>query len=99
MLYDIFNAVAHLCMILLALYVLAFMVVPALGIGLGGLFGLSFVRRKMPDWLKRAGPLPRKGLTLVDRACYLAAWPVITTTSVWRGVKAALAALRKQAAR
>jgi hypothetical protein len=97
MLYNIFNAVAHLCMILLVLYILIFMVVPALLIGGGGLFGLNVLRNRMPDWLKRAGGLPRQGLTLVDKGCNLAAWPVIQGTSLWRGAKTAVAALRRQA--
>jgi len=96
-LYNIFNAVAHLCMILLVLYILVFMVVPALAIGLGGLIGLRFLDKRMPDWLKRAGPLPRQALTLVDKGCNLAAWPVIQATSLWRGAKAAIASLRHQA--
>jgi len=95
-LYNIFNAVAHLCMILLVLYILVFMVVPALAIGLGGLIGLRFLDKRMPDWLKRAGPLPRRGLALVDKGCNLAAWPIIQGASLWRGTKTAIASLRRQ---
>lgn len=96
MLYNIFNAVAHLCMILLVLYILVFIVVPALAIGLGGLIGLRFLDKRIPDWLKRAGPLPRQGLALVAKGCNLAAWPIIQGTSLWRGIKAAVASLRRQ---
>jgi len=95
--YNIFNAVAHLAMLLLVFYILIFMVVPALLIGGGGLFGLNLLRKRTPSWLKRAGGLPKQGLTLVERGCYLAAWPVIQCTSLWRGAKTAIASLRRQA--
>lgn len=95
--YDIFNAVARLSMLLLVFYILIFMVVPALLIGGGGLFGLNLLRKRTPRWLKQAGGLPKQGLTLVEKGCYLAAWPVIRCTSLWRGAKTAIASLRRQA--
>ncbi len=95
--YNIFNAVAHLSMLLLVFYILVFMVVPALLIGGGGLFGLNLLRKRTPSWLKQAGGLPKQGLTLVEKGCYLAAWPVIQCTSLWRGAKTAIASLRRQA--
>lgn len=97
MVYNLFNALAHLCMLLLVLYIFLFIVVPALLIGGGGLFGLRLLRRKTPGWVKRAGGWPRIALTLIDKGCYLAAWPIIQTTSLWRGAKAAVASLSRQA--
>jgi hypothetical protein len=96
--YDIFNAIAHLAMLLLVLWIFVFMTVPALALGLGGLFGLRLARRKLGGPLERARSLPPAGYKLVDRACDLAAWPVIQTTSLWRGIKAGIASLRRQVA-
>lgn len=97
--YDIFNAIAHLAMLLLVLEIFALMTVPALAIGLGGLFGLRLARRKLAGPLERARGLPPAGFTLVDRACNAAAWPVIQATSLWRGLKAGIASLRRQVSR
>ena len=97
--YEVFNAIAHLCMIILVLEVLVLLVVPAFGIGAGGLFGLNWVRKRMPGWLKAAAPWPHRLLALIDRGCHAAAWPVIRCTSLWRGLKVGVAALRRQAAR
>lgn len=96
--YDIFNAVAHLSMLLLVLWIFVFMTVPALALGLGGLFGLRLARRKLGGPLDRARGVPPVVARLVDRACDLAAWPVIQATGVWRGLKAGIASLRRQVA-
>ena len=96
--YEVFNAIAHLAMLLLVFEIFVLLTVPALLLGLGGLFGLRLARRHLADPIERGRALPRLGFTLVDRACNAAAWPVIQCTSLWRGLKVALAALRRQAA-
>lgn len=95
--YAVFNAIAHLAMLLLVFEIFVLLAVPALALGLGGLLGLRFARKHMPDWLLRGRAMPQQGFALVERACNAAAWPVIQATSLWRGAKVALAALRRQA--
>lgn len=95
--YAVFNAIAHLAMLLLVFEIFVLLTVPALAIGLGGFFVRRLIRRHLPEWLPRVRELPRTGLTLVDRGCNAAAWPVIQSTSLWRGAKVALASLRRQA--
>ena len=95
--YDIFNAIAHIAMIILVLEIFVLLTVPVLGLGLGGLFGLRIGRRKLAGPLARVRPLAPLARQVVERGCNAAAWPVIQVTSIWRGVKAALASLRRQA--
>ncbi len=92
--YEVFNAIAHLAMLLLVGEVFLLLVVPALALGLGGVIGLRIARRKLGGPITMARGLPGRGYALVDRACSLAAWPLIQATSLWRGGKAALAVLR-----
>jgi len=91
--YDIFNAIAHIAMLILVGEVFILLVVPVLGIGLAGVIGLRIARRRLAGPVGQARELPRRGFMLVDRACNAAAWPIIQATSLWRGAKAALAAL------
>ena len=95
--YAWFHGLAYLCMIIVVLEVLFLLTVPLLGIGLGGFLGRRWARRRLAGPLARVQPLPRLLFTLVDRACNAAAQPVIQATSLWRGLKAALGSLRRQA--
>ena len=95
--YAWFHGIAYLCMIIVVLEVGLLLTVPLLGFGLGGLFGRRWVGRRLGGPLARVQPLPRLLFTLVDRACNVAARPVIQATSLWRGLKAALGSLRRQA--
>lgn len=95
--YEVFNAIAHIAMLILVFEIFALLVVPALGLGLGGLLGLRLARRRLGGPLSKARALPGQGQRLIERACDAAAWPVIQTTSLWHGCKAALASLRRQA--
>ena len=88
--YDIFNAIAHIAMIILVGEIFVLLTVPLLAVGAGGIWGLRFARRKLGGHIATARTLPPRGVALVDRACSLAAWPVIQATSIWRGAKAAL---------
>lgn len=97
--YDIFNAIAHIAMILVTFEIFALLTIPLLAVGLGGIFGLRLARRKLGGAVERGRALPPLGFKLVDRACDIAAWPVIQCTALWRGLKVGLAALRRQAAR
>lgn len=94
--YEVFNGLAHLAMLLLVLEVFVLLTVPALALGLGGLFGLRFARRRFGGVAAHGRTLPRHGFALVERACNIVAWPIIQTTSLWRGAKTALASLRRQ---
>ena len=98
--YAWFHGLAYLCMIIVVLEVLFLLTVPLLGFGLGGLFGRRWLRRWLAEPegpLARVQPLPRLLFRLVDRACNAAVQPVIQATSFWRGLKAALGSLRRQA--
>ena len=95
--YAWFHGIAYLCMIIVVLEVGLLLTVPLLGFGLGGLFGLRWAGRRLGGPLARVQPLPRLLFTLVDRACNAAARSVIQATSLWRGLKAALGSLRRQA--
>ena len=95
--YAVFNAIAHLAMLLLVFEIFVLITVPALAVGLGGFLGRRFLRRHLPEWLPRLRELPKTGMNLVDRGCNAAAWPVIQATALWRGTKAALHSLRRQA--
>ena len=95
--YAWFHGIAYLCMIIVVLEVGLLLTLPLLGFGLGGLFGRRWAGRRLGGPLARVQPVPRLLFTLVDRACNAAAQPVIQATSLWRGLKAALAALRRQA--
>ena len=95
--YAWFHGIAYLCMIIVVLEVGLLLTVPLLGFGLGGLFGRRWAARRLGGPLARVQPLPRLLFTLVDRACNAAARPVIQATSLWRGLKAALGSLRRQA--
>lgn len=95
--YAVFNAIAHLAMLLLVLEIFVLLTVPALAIGIGGILGRRFLRKRLPEWLPRVRELPKTGMELVDRGCNAAAWPVIQATSLWRGFKVALDSLRRQA--
>src|SRR5438874_2350331 len=92
--YAWFHAIAYLCMIIVVLEIGVLLAVPLLGFGLGGLLGRRWVRRRLAGPLARVRPLPRLLVTLVDRACNVAAWPVIRATSLRRGLKAARGWLR-----
>ena len=96
--YAWFHAIAYLCMIIVVLEIGVLLAVPLLGIGLGGFLGRRWARRRLAGPLARVRPLPHLLVTLVDRACNVAAWPVIRATSLWRGLKAALGSLRRPAA-
>lgn len=96
--YDIFNAIAHIAMIILVLEVLFLLVIPILGLGAGGLFASNLIRKRAPRWLPRTGKIARQALGLIEKGCNVAAWPIIRATSLWRGTKGALASLRRQAA-
>jgi hypothetical protein len=85
-------------MIIVVLEIGALLTLPLLGFGLGGLFGGRWVGRKLGGPLARVRPLPRLLFTLVDRACTIVARSVIQATSLWRGLKAAVGSLRRQAA-
>jgi hypothetical protein len=96
--YAWFHGIAYLCMIIVALEILFLLTVPLLGVGLGGLWGRRWARRRLagPEGpLTRVRPLPRLLFTLVDRACNAAVRPIIQATSLWRGLKAALGSLRR----
>jgi len=95
--YAWFHGIAYLCMIIVVLEVGLLLTLPLLGFGLGGLFGRRWVGRRLGGPLARVQPLPHLLFTLVDRACNVAARPVIQATSLWRGLKAALGSLRRQA--
>jgi hypothetical protein len=98
--YAWFHGIAYLSMIIVVLEIGALLTLPLLGFGLGGLWGRRWVRRRLAEPegpLARVQPVPRLLFTLVDRACNAAAWPVIQATSLWRGLKAALGSLRRQA--
>jgi hypothetical protein len=87
-------------MIIVVLEIGALLTLPLLGFGLGGLWGRRWVRRRLagPEGpLARVRPLPRLLFTLVERGCNIAARSVIQATSLWRGLKAALSSLRRQA--
>lgn len=92
---EIFNAIAHIAMLILVLEIFVLLTLPALAIGLGGVLGLRIARRRLGGPISTARALPQRLYTLVDRACSVAAWPVITATSLWRGAKTALASLRR----
>ncbi len=96
--YELFNAAAHLSMMLLVLYILAFMVVPALLIGLGGIIGPGFIKGHLPTLPFSLKEAPQKGFSLVEKGCNLAAWPIIQAYALARGVQTAIAALRRLAA-
>lgn len=93
--YAIFNAVAHLAMLILVVEILVLLVVPALGLGLAGVIGMRVARRRLTGPVTRARALPNCTAALVDRACSAAAWPVIQASSLWRGLRTALAVLRR----
>lgn len=95
--YELFNAAAHLSMMLLVLYILIFMVVPALLIGLSGIFVPNFVKSHLPTLPFSLKEVPHRGLDLVEKGCNLAAWPIIQAYAVVRGVQTAIAALRRLA--
>ena len=98
--YAWFHGIAYLCMIIVVLEVGLLLTLPLLGFGLGGLFGRRWLRRRLagPEGpLTRVRPVPRLLFTLVDRACTIAARSIIQATSLWRGLKAALGSLRRQA--
>jgi len=95
--YELFNAAAHLSMMLLVLYILVFMVAPALLIGLGGIFGPAFIKSHLPTLPFAVKEVPQKGFNLVERGCNLAAWPIIRAYALARGLQTALAALRRLA--
>jgi hypothetical protein len=94
--YDIFNAIAHMAMLFLVGEIFILLVVPMLAIGLAGLIGLRRARQRLAEPVEQARALPRRGFMLVDRVCNAAAWPIIQATSLWRGAKAALAALSRR---
>jgi hypothetical protein len=96
--YAWFHGIAYLSMIIVVLEIGALLTLPLLGFGLGGLFGGRWAGRRLAGPLARVRPLPRLLFTLVDRGCTIAARSVIQATSLWRGLKAALGALRRQAA-
>ena len=95
--YAWFHGIAYLSMIIVVLEVGLLLTVPLLGFALGGLFGRRWAGRRLGGPLARVQPLPRLLFTLVDRACNVAARPIIQATSLWRGLKAALGSLRRQA--
>src|SRR6266516_4865432 len=95
--YAWFHGIAYLCMIIVVLEIGVLLTVPLLGLGLGGLLGRRWARRRLAGPLARVRPLPRLLFTLVDRACNVAARPIIQATSLWRGLKVALGSLRRQA--
>ena len=95
--YAWFHGIAYLCMIIVVLEVGLLLTLPLLGIGLGGLFGGRWAGRRLEGPLARVQPLPRLLFRVVDRGCAAAAWPIIQATSLWRGLKAALGLLRRQA--
>jgi hypothetical protein len=95
--YAWFHGIAYLCMIIVVLEVGLLLTLPLLGFGLGGLFGRRWAGRRLGGPLARVQPVPRLLFTLVDRACNAAVQPVIQATSLWRGLKAALGSLRRQA--
>ncbi len=95
--YEIFNGIAHICMIILALEALILPVGLLLAIGAGGLFAEGFIKNKVGGLMPRARQLPGQANGLVERVCGYIAWPVIQGTSLWRGTKAGAAALRRQA--
>jgi hypothetical protein len=95
--YAWFHGIAYLSMIIVVLEVGLLLTLPLLGFGLGGLFGRRWAGRRLGGPFARVQPLPRLLFTLVDRACNAAAQPVIQATSLWRGLKAALSSLRRQA--
>ena len=96
--YNVFNAIAHLAMILVMLELFVVLALPLLALGGGGLFGLRLARRKLGGPVSRARAVPRRVFGLVDQGCNIAARPVIQVTSIWRGTKVALAALRRREA-
>jgi hypothetical protein len=95
--YAWFHGIAYLSMIIVVLEVGLLLTLPLLGFGLGGLFGRRWAGRRLGGPFARVQPLPRLLFTLVDRACNAAAQPVIQATSLWRGLKATLSSLRRQA--
>ncbi len=95
--YEIFNGIAHICMIILVLEALILPVGLLLAIGAGGLFAEGFIKNRLGRLMPRARQLPGQANGLVERVCGFIAWPVIQGTSLWRGVKAGAAALRRQA--
>jgi hypothetical protein len=95
--YAWFHGIAYLAMIIVVLEVGLLLTLPLLGFGLGGLFGGRWAGRKLGGPLARVQPLPRLLFRLVDRACNAAVQPIIQATSLWRGLKAALGSLRRQA--
>ena len=95
--YAWFHGIAYLCMIIVVLEVGLLLTLPLLGFGLGGLFGGRWAGRRLEGPLARARPVPRLLFRLVDRACNVAARPIIQATSLWRGLKVALRSLRRQA--
>jgi hypothetical protein len=91
-----FNIIAYIAKLIVLGELFVVLVVPLLAIGAGGLYGLRLARRRLGGPIGTARQLPQRGQTLVDRACTMAAMPVIMAYSLWRAAATVIATLRRQ---
>lgn len=96
--YEVFNAIAHLCMIILVFELFIILVIPVLAIGFGGRLLLHLAKRRLGGPIAQGRRLPILLTVWTERACAVIVWPLIATASLWQAGKTALASLRRQVA-
>ncbi len=91
-----FNVIAYIAKLIVLIELFVVLAVPLLAVGAGGLFGLRIARRRLGGPIGIARQVPQRGQALVDRACTMAAMPVITASSLWRAAATVMSSLRRQ---